>query len=54
MKNNAAQIIRRHYGLNRAVTSQEVAAEIENLQRKRAAGSLDTKQEHLVAALDLD
>jgi hypothetical protein len=54
MKDSAAQIIRRHYGLNRAVTAQEVAAEIENLQRKRAAGSLDTRQEHLAAALDLD
>jgi hypothetical protein len=50
---NAAQIIRRHYGLSRSVTSDEVAAEIANLRRKRAAGSLDTRQEHLFAALNL-
>jgi len=54
MKADAGIIIRRHYGLARQVTPQEVAAEIEALRRKRKAGTLDTKQEHLAAALDLD
>jgi hypothetical protein len=50
---NAGKTIRRHYGLKRSLTFSEIRAEIENLQRKRKAGTLDTKQEHLFAALDL-
>jgi len=40
MKRSAARIIRAHYGLKRAVTDKEVAAEIESLNRKEGAGGL--------------
>ena len=47
------KVIRKHYGLERQVTFEEVAAERENLLRKRAAGTLDYRQERLAAALKL-
>jgi hypothetical protein len=50
---NAGAAIRRHYGLKRAPTLEEIRAEVSNLRRKRAAGSLDDRQERLAAALDL-
>lgn len=46
----AAQIIRKHYGLNRPVTAQEVS-EISNLIRKQAKGLLDYSQEQLYCKL---
>lgn len=36
----AARIIRKHYGLTRPVTPDEVHAEVMNISRKRAAGTL--------------
>lgn len=47
--------IRRFYSLQRPVTSQELAAELANLRRKRANGSLvGTVSEILAIRLDLD
>jgi hypothetical protein len=52
IKLNAADIIRKHYGLKRPVTQQEVEAEIANLKR-RGLGNLDYKQEMLAAKLNI-
>ena len=43
--------IRKHYGLNRAVTDEEVTTEIASLSRKEAKGGLDDADERLYAAL---
>ena len=51
--NPARTIIRGHYKLNRVVTDAEVFAEIKNLIRKQAAGTLDDRQEHLLARLEV-
>jgi hypothetical protein len=45
------RIVRKHYGLNRPVTDDELRAEIANLRRRHKAGSLDTNQGYLKAAL---
>jgi hypothetical protein len=47
----AAQIIKRHYGLSRLPSDQEVKAEIANIKRRKAAMSLDNRQEILAAGL---
>lgn len=48
-----ARIIRRHYRLARPVTPAEVHAEVANIKRRRAAGSLDDSYALLAAALRL-
>jgi hypothetical protein len=47
-----ANIIRKHYGLERKVSAQEVAAEIKNLKR-RGLGNLDDRQMQLASKLNL-
>ena len=46
-----ARIIRRHYGLSRPVTPDEVYAEITNLIRRTKAGTLDDQDGYLAASL---
>ncbi len=46
--------VRRHYGLNRPITDEELDAEVVNLRRKDARGTLDDRQEALFIALGLD
>ena len=48
----AARINRQHYQLDRPVTAAELSAELANLARKRAAGSLDDSQLRLYCALE--
>ena len=50
---NAARIIRQHYGLTRPVTAEEVAAELAMLHRKAAKGTLDDASEILAARLGI-
>ncbi len=47
------KIIRKHYGLDRPVTFEEVSAERENLLRKHANGTLDDRQRDLACKLKL-
>lgn len=49
----AARKIRKHYGLNRAVTRDEVLAEVANLRRKEDKGSLDDRDQALYSALSV-
>lgn len=53
VENKRRRIVREHYGLSRPVTPQELRDEIANLKRKRIKGNLDTRQEHLAAALGI-
>lgn len=46
------QIVRRHYGLDRPVTDDEVTAEVANIKR-RGMGNLDDSLERLAAALNV-
>ena len=50
MKRAASSIICGHYGV-KSVTAEEIKAEIVNLKRRRAAGTLDDFSEKLCAAL---
>ena len=47
----AARIVRQHYGLSRPVTAEEVAAEVANIKRRRAGYGLDDSLERLAARL---
>jgi hypothetical protein len=49
----AERVIKRHYGLTRRLTFQEIADEVSNLKRRKADMSLDSKQELLAAALNI-
>ena len=48
---SAAHVIRDHYGLERLPTEVEIQAEFEMLKRRKAAMSLDDRQERLAARL---
>jgi hypothetical protein len=48
---SAAHVIKDHYGLKRVPTAGEIQAEYDNLKRRKAALSLDDKQERLAARL---
>ena len=47
----AANILRKHYDLGRALTTEEIKAEIDNLIRKHKIMSLDYVGENLYAAI---
>lgn len=47
----AHSILRQHYDIGRALTTEEVKAEIDNLIRKHKAMSLDYVGEHLYSAI---
>lgn len=51
-ESRSQRIIRKHYGLKRQITFQEVQDEIANLRRKYAAGNMNYSDEVLAGALD--
>jgi hypothetical protein len=48
-----AQVIQKHYGLNREITDHEVIDELVNLRRKEKKGNLDDMQQELVNELQI-
>ena len=53
IETNQARVVRKHYGLRRPITEQEVKAEISNLMRKKRKGVLDDSSSLLAARLGL-
>jgi len=49
----AKRVVKKHYGMSRLPSEDEVMAEIRNVQRKHKQGSLDDRGEMLMAAFEI-